>query len=166
MADPVTLPAGIAVGPLTPDQVDAVVEIESAAFTTPWQAETFHGLIGRDGIVLLTMTDGDDVIGYAVLWCIVDQGELANIAIAEERRGRGLGAHLLRQALDVARERGVEKLFLEVRESNADALALYARFGFEQVGVRRRYYERPVEDAHVMLVELDPPDHSAGSRTV
>ena len=162
MANRLTLPRGIEIGALTPEQIEAVVAIETAAFTTPWQAETFRGLLGRDGIVLLTMTEGVEVIGYAVLWCIVDQGELANIAIAEHRRGEGLGAHLLRSVLDAARDRGVEKLFLEVRESNAAALAMYDRFGFDRVGVRRNYYERPVEDAHVMLATLAPPHHSGG----
>lgn len=152
--DEVALPDGIDVGPLTWDQIDSVVAIESAAFTTPWQPDTFRDLLERDGIILLTMTEGREVIGYAVLWCILEQGELANIALAEKRRGEGLGAHLLRQVLHRAKERGVEKLFLEVRESNAAALALYDRFGFEQVGVRRNYYQRPVEHAHVMLATL------------
>lgn len=154
MAEAVTLPPGIAIGPLSIDQIEDVVAIETEAFTTPWQSETFRGLLDRDGIVLLVMTDGEDVVGYAVLWCIADQGELANIAVKEGHRGKGLGAHLLGHVLGVARERGVEKLFLEVRASNEAALAMYARFGFGQVGVRRNYYTRPVEDAHVLLATL------------
>ena len=68
--------------------VNAVVAIEGDAFTTPWQADTFTGLLDRDGAELLVMTDDDDaVVGYAILWCILDQGELANIAIVPARRG-------------------------------------------------------------------------------
>lgn len=156
MADPLTLPTGIAIGPLSAGQVEAVAAIEAASFTTPWQPETFRGLMERDGIVMLAMTDGEEVVGYAILWCIVDQGELANIAISEDRRGSGLGGTLLQHVLQTAQERGVEKLFLEVRESNEAALAMYARHGFERVGVRPRYYDRPVEDAFVLQVTLTP----------
>lgn len=149
------LPQGIAIRKLRPDDIEAVVAIESEAFTTPWQAATFEGLVDRDGVELVVITDeSEGVIGYAVLWCILEQGELANLALSTSRRGAGLGAHLLRHVLDLARERGIEKLFLEVRASNERAIELYRRFGFEDVGLRRGYYDRPTEDARVMLATL------------
>lgn len=149
-------PAGIRIRALRREDIEAVVAIESEAFTTPWQASTFEGLLDRDGVELVVMKDRDEVIGYAVLWCILDQGELANLALTTGRRGAGLGAHLLRHVLDLARDRGIEKLFLEVRASNRHAIDLYHRFGFEDVGIRRDYYDRPVEDARVMLATLRP----------
>ena len=101
------------------------------------------------------MTDDDDaIVGYAILWCILDQGELTNIAIVPARRGEGLGKALLLQVLGVARERGVQQLFLEVRASNEVAIDLYLRQGFEEVGVRRNYYGHPPEDAKVMLAAI------------
>lgn len=134
-----------------------MVAIESEAFTTPWQASTFEGLLDREGIELMVMTDAvEGVIGYAVLWVILDQGELANLALTTDRRGAGLGAHLLRHVLGRARVRGVEKLFLEVRASNQRAIDLYHSFGFADVGIRRAYYDRPKEDAKVMLATLGP----------
>ena len=151
----VALPEGIEVRSLRPGDVDAVVGIEAEAFSAPWKSETFMGLIGRDTVELLVMThDVDGVIGYAVLWCIVDQGELANLAVAPAHRGAGLGSLLLRHVLQAARDRGIEKLFLEVRTSNAAALALYSGFGFVEVGQRKGYYESPKEDARVMLASL------------
>ena len=152
----VTLPPGIEIRALRPSDVNAVVAIESEAFATPWQSETFLGLIGRDTVELLVMTDvSADVIGYAVLWCITDQGELANLAVAPALRGNGLGGHLLRSVMRIARDRGVKKLFLEVRASNQAALALYAGFGFDDVGLRKGYYDAPKEDARVMLATLE-----------
>lgn len=140
---------------MRPDDVDAVVAIESEAFGSPWRRETFLELIDRPTAELLVMVDGDDgVVGYAVLWCILDQGELANVAIAEGKRGRGLGRALLAEVLDVGRRRGVETVFLEVRESNAPALGLYQRFGFTDVGRRRGYYDHPKEDARILMVKL------------
>ena len=154
MAD-VSLPPGIACRPLVASDIDAVFAIEAGAFTTPWQPETFEGLLGRDTVEMVVMTDQtSEVIGYAVLWCILDQGELANLAIVPERRGAGLGSHLLRHVLDVAALRGVAKFFLEVRASNAAAIALYEGFGFTEIGVRRGYYDNPKEDALVMAVSL------------
>lgn len=135
--------------------VDAVVEIETEAFSSPWQRDTFAGLIGRPGVELLVMTEADEgVVGYAVLWCILDQGELANVAVTPALRGRGLGSRLVASVLDVARGRGVRKIFLEVRASNARAVQLYDRFGFSDVGLRKNYYDDPREDARIMMAEL------------
>lgn len=135
--------------------VDRVVQIETGAFTTPWSAETFHGLVDRPGAELHVLEHpSDGVIGYAVLWCVLDQAELANIAVAPEHRGRGHGAELLARIMDVARERGVKSMYLEVRTSNREAVALYRRFGFAEIGVRQGYYERPREDAVMMVVRL------------
>jgi len=138
------------------DDVETVVGIETEAFSSPWQADTFAGLIGRDTVELVVMADEErGVIGYAVLWCVLDQGELANVAVTPAHRGRGLGSHLLRHVMRVAGQRGVRKLFLEVRASNQRALDLYHRLDFVDVGLRRGYYDHPKEDARVMLATLD-----------
>jgi len=153
--DRVASPPGVVVRRLEPEDVDAVVAIETEAFTTPWRRETFLDLVDRPGLELLVMEERDaGVIGYAVLWCILDQGELANMAVAPSFRGRGLGSHLLARVLETARDRGVETVFLEVRASNERAARLYGRFGFAEVGIRRHYYERPREDALVMKASL------------
>jgi ribosomal-protein-alanine N-acetyltransferase len=162
----VSLPRDLRIRRLRETDIDEVVRIEREAFTTPWQAETFAGLMERDGVELTVMTKSDDeVVGYAILWCVLDQGELANIAIAAGHRGAGLGAHLLRHVLDVARARGVARVFLEVRASNRAALGLYSRFGFDEVGRRKNYYERPREDALVLRADLDVSSGHPGNGT-
>jgi len=154
--DSVALPPGVELRPMRIDDMEHVVEIETEAFSSPWQRDTFAGLMGRDGVELIVMAEeSEGVIGYAVLWCVLDQGELANVALTPGRRGFGLGSHLLRHVLRVAERRGVRKLFLEVRASNGSALELYRRFGFTDVGIRRGYYDHPREDARVMLATLD-----------
>ncbi len=145
----------VRIRPMASGDVDAVAAIEDEAFGSPWKAETFAGLIDRDGMELLVMEGPDGaVMGYAVLWCILDQGELANIAVRPQDRGLGLGARLLEEVLSVSRARGVASLYLEVRASNQAAIALYERFGFRDVGLRRAYYQNPTEDARVMEVIL------------
>jgi ribosomal-protein-alanine N-acetyltransferase len=140
---------------MAPADVARVAEIEAAAFTSPWKADTFHTLLERPGAELWVLDEpGDGVVAYAVVWCILDQGELANIAVAEAFRRRGYGAYLLSRVVEVARERGVESLYLEVRVSNAGAADLYRAFGFKEIGVRRDYYDHPREDALLMVMRL------------
>lgn len=135
--------------------VDAVVAIETEAFSTPWRASTFHSLLERPAAELWVLDDQEEgVVGYAVVWCILDQGEIANIAVAPGHRGRGWGGRLLGDMLGVARKRGVKTMYLEVRVSNEAARALYERLGFRRVGTRRGYYESPREDAVVMMKRL------------
>jgi ribosomal-protein-alanine N-acetyltransferase len=95
-----------------------------------------------------------DVLGYAVLYVVADQAELANLAVAPAVRGRGVGRALLESVVALARELGVRELFLEVRESNSVAQRLYRSVGFAPIALRRGYYESPVEDALVMVLHL------------
>ena len=136
---------------MEPEDVESVLGIESRVFTTPWQAHTFLSLIGRSGSELWVMEHPvAGILAYAVLWCILDQAELANIAVRSEYRGQGYASRLLERVLQIVRDREVETIYLEVRASNTRALELYERFGFSQVGVRKNYYDKPTEDALVM----------------
>lgn len=137
------------------DDVEAVVALEQEAFSSPWQADTFRRLMTRDGTELWVLeTAGDGVVGYAVLWWVQAHGELANIAVRAEHRGRGFGSRLLDRVLARAREVGIRNLYLEVRVSNELAAGLYERRGFHEIGRRRDYYQRPREDARVLLKRL------------
>jgi ribosomal-protein-alanine N-acetyltransferase len=145
----------VLIRPMRTEDVEQVLGIESRVFTTPWQAETFQSLIGRPGSELWVMEHPvEGLVAYAVLWCILDQGELANIAVRSDHRGEGYASQLLERVLHIARDREVETIYLEVRASNTRALELYERFGFSQVGVRKLYYDKPKEDALVMRLEL------------
>jgi ribosomal-protein-alanine N-acetyltransferase len=151
------LPEGVRVRPMEEADVDRVGAIEAASFTTPWRAATFRTLLDRPGAVLRVLEVPPMVVGgYAVLWCIQDQGELANIAVAPQLRDLGLGGYLLDRMTEEAGRRGVESLYLEVRISNARARAMYASRGFQEIGVRRDYYEKPREDARVLMKRLAP----------
>ena len=139
---------------LTRDDLAAVMEIESVSFSTPWRRTTFAGLLAREDTDLLAATDGERLVGYAICWTIIDQAEIGNVAVEPRSRGHGIGRLLVEAALARVRRRGARECFLEVRESNLGAQALYRQCGFDVVGRRRRYYTHPVEDALVMRVEL------------
>ena len=141
--------------PMEPEDVETVLGIESRAFTTPWQADTFLNLIGRPGSELWVMEHPvAGILAYAVLWCILDQAELANIAVRSDFRGQGYASRMLERVLQIARDRQVESIYLEVRASNKRAVELYERFGFSRVGERKTYYDKPKEDALVMRTLL------------
>lgn len=135
---------------MQPSDIRAVVAIEQASYTVPWSEATFRGLLRRRDAEMIVAVHGERVVGYAAFWCVVDQGELGNVAVAADWRGRGLGARLIEDVLRRADVLGVTEVFLEVRPTNTRARRLYERYGFVQVGRRRNYYQEPVEDALVL----------------
>jgi [ribosomal protein S18]-alanine N-acetyltransferase len=128
----------------------AVVAIEDESYSVPWSESTFRGLLRRRDAEMVVALSDDIVIGYAAFWCVVDQGELGNVAVASAWRGRGLGGCLLEEVIRRAARRGIIEVFLEVRPTNTIARRLYDRYGFTAVGRRRNYYQQPVEDALVL----------------
>lgn len=111
--------------------------------------QDFRDCVLSDTLFLVAEV-GEGVAGYVVAVDAADEGEILNLAVAPTGRRQGLGRALVEHILDALGERGATKVFLEVRESNAAARALYAVYGFTEVGRRREYYRRPVEDAIVL----------------
>lgn len=130
--------------------LDAIVAIERASFTDPpWSRDSFLALIDspRAYFTVACEPPTGTVVGYVVAWFVADEAELANLAVAPDRRSRGVGSRLLDAAMAEARQAGAIVVHLEVRDSNAAARALYDSRGFQAAGRRRHYYRDPVEDA-------------------
>ena len=140
---------------MTASDVPEVARIETTAFSTPWSEATFRSLLERSGVELWVAEWGGELAAYAILRRVQDEGELANIAVRSDLRGRGIGSRLLSRMLKVAEDSGVRSLYLEVRESNELAREMYARRGFQEIGVRKGYYEGPREDARVLKKSLE-----------
>jgi ribosomal-protein-alanine N-acetyltransferase len=104
-------------------------------------------------LFLVAEGEGQTIAGYVVALDAADEGEILNLAVAPAGRRHGLGRALVEHVLEVLRARGIRHVYLEVRESNAPARALYAAHGFEEVSRRRHYYRRPVEDAIVLRLD-------------
>lgn len=144
---------GVRIRPMTRGDVPAVIAIERSSFATPWTESTFRSLLERKGTglwVAVTAAEREEVVGYAVVWAVLEQAELGNVAVAEAFRRRGLATRLVHAVVDWLRVQGVRELYLEVRESNAAARALYQGLGFRPIGRRKGYYSRPREDALVL----------------
>ena len=148
-------PPPVLIRSAAPEDVDAVAAIEASSFSNPWHPKTFRSLVAEGRVRALVAEDpAGEIVGYAVVWWVLDQGELANLAVMERYRGMGVGSALLDRVLADARAGEVESLFLEVRMSNEPAQALYLSRGFAQVAVRKDYYKNPREDARVLLKRL------------
>ncbi len=147
-ARPVTSAAVIR--PATADDIAAILGIERASFGDPWTEKSFRGLLPRPEVLTRVVERAGEVLGYSVTFTAADEAEIANLAVAPAARRQQLGAALLDDLLATLRARGVAVTYLEVREGNAAAQALYASRGFESVGRRTGYYTTPVEDAVVM----------------
>ena len=142
---------------MTLSDVDGVHAIEKNTFARPWKKEDFvkemtENLCAR---YLVAEEDGE-IIGFAGAWIVLDEAHVTNIAVRQDRRGRGIGRRLTGQLMQYAANLGVVYATLEVRRSNTVAQRLYQSLGFEYVGVRKRYYEDNGEDAFLYCCQRMP----------
>jgi [ribosomal protein S18]-alanine N-acetyltransferase len=137
-------------------ELDEVMAIENVIYTHPWTRGNFVDSL-RAGYHCCVLRSGAELIGYFVLMVAAGEAHLLNLSIAAPRQRAGYGSLLLRDAADHARSLGARSLFLEVRPSNRGAQALYTRFGFRKVAVRRAYYPAAEgrEDALVLTLPLE-----------
>lgn len=125
----------------------AVEALEAQIFPDPWSLQSICSAVCNPCTKLYAaLTDADKLMGYLFVTQVVDTADIANIAVSPAFRRQGIASLLLDTALD-----GMDaEIFLEVRQSNAPAIALYQKYGFVQYGTRRNYYETPREDAVLM----------------
>ena len=140
---------------MTQADVDAVLAIEQAVQSYPWTRGNFADALAC-GYLCSVDEEGGEIRGYAILMPVVDEAELLNVAVAGGQQRKGWGRAMLHEMLERARAKNMHRVFLEVRASNAAAIALYRSAGFSQIGVRRGYYQNASgkEDAITMACEL------------
>ena len=140
--------------PIAEEQLCAVAEIERLCFSEPWSEDSLR-MLTRDGAIgFVAVVDGK-VAAYGGMLCVLDEGQITNIATHPQFRRRGLGAAIVRALSGYAENNGITSIFLEVRESNQAARSLYTAAGFEKIGMRKRFYRAPVEDAVLMRRSID-----------
>jgi len=145
--------------PMREADLPAVMAIEQRAYAFPWTQGVFRDCLLANHPAWVLVENGH-VIGYAVLSVAADEAHVLNLCTSPDMQGRGHGRRLLRALLQLARGRGAQRVFLEVRPSNAPAIALYHDEGFNEIGRRPRYYPARDgrEDALVMALELLPAE--------
>lgn len=137
---------------MTAEDTKEVARLEEAIFSMPWSEQGFLDTLNMPNVLFLVAKQDGDLCGYCGVYIALDEGEITNVAVAPEYRKQGIGQKLLQELMQQAKEEGVVRFVLEVRQSNEAAIHLYQKNGFSICGSRKRFYERPVEDAYVMCV--------------
>ncbi len=141
--------------PARPEDIESLVAIDRGS-PQPWTASAFENELRNAPPTLLALRHNGDAIGFVVTRFHPPEMDIVSLAVAETHRRLGFGRSLLRLLLEKARLEGVGRVFLEVRESNLQALSLYRRFAFEETQRRKNFYKDPVEDAVLMSVTIEP----------
>ncbi|MFP3889263.1 ribosomal protein S18-alanine N-acetyltransferase [uncultured Ralstonia sp.] len=158
VATQMPLPTGWRVERMTALDLVEVAAIEHAAFTFPWSRGNFEDSLKSGHLGIVLRDGGNAVAGYLILMPVVDEMHLLNVTVAPVWQRQGLGRWLLRAAVALTLAHGFGSLLLEVRPSNAGAIALYRRVGFAEIGRRKRYYpaeNSTREDALVMRIACE-----------
>ena len=138
--------------PMTIEHIPQIAALERACFSRPWSEESLQGELWNDSAVVI-VAEGEDgaVLGYAGLQTVLDEGYINNVAVDEQYRRQGIADELIAAFVRFGQAK-LAFLTLEVRASNAPAIALYAKHGFVEVGRRKNYYDDPKEDALLMTL--------------
>lgn len=136
--------------------IEYVSQIEKEIFSLPWSGQSFADAAGNPDNVYLVCECTGEIAGYCGMWTVMGEGNITNVAVHSAYRRRGIAEALLTELEKRAKEKGVTVFFLEVRQSNEAAKKLYEKLGYSSIGTRKRFYEKPVEDAIVMskIIEM------------
>lgn len=150
-------PHGFHVEPARPEDAERLAELHAGAFFRGWSAPEFAAYLSGDDTPAYVVCDARRrIVGFAILRIAADEAEVLTVAVEKRWRGKGLGSALLGAVVEDLAMSPVTRLFLEVDETNAAALTVYARYGFEATGTRRDYYQTPDgTSATALVMRLD-----------
>lgn len=132
------------------EDLEQVSTMEAACFSMPWSKKSFEENLNRSDAVYVVARDGDKVLGYCGAYVILNEADINQVAVEPLHRKKGVGGKMLAALLEKLRKAGADAVALEVRKSNEAAIALYESMGFVTEGIRKNFYEKPVEDALIM----------------
>ena len=146
---------GAGIRPLTGSDLDAVMEIEIRAYDFPWTQGIFRDCL-RVGYCCWCYENDEMIQAYGVMSAAAGESHILNLTVRPESQRQGIGSRLLKHFQQLARRHGADTLMLEVRPSNRNAISLYEKLGFNEIGVRRNYYpaENGREDALLLALSL------------
>ncbi|MCI8560739.1 MAG: ribosomal protein S18-alanine N-acetyltransferase [Dorea sp.] len=130
--------------------IEKIHQLEKKYFPDPWSIAGIQESLAQTYTALLGAWEGEKLAGYVIAYFSVDGGEIARIAVDEPYRRKGAALKLLDVIKETGRKMQAEKIMLDVRESNEEAVRLYKKFGFTEDGVRKNYYVKPKENAVLM----------------
>ena len=140
---------------MKPAHVAQVAALEKLCFSDPWSENSVASELENELSLWLVAEEGETVLGYVGSQTVLDETDMMNVAVHPDHRRRGVAAALITELVSRLKMRGSRCLKLEVRASNAPAIALYETLGFTQLGLRKNYYRNPKEDALILGKEWE-----------
>ena len=141
---------------MNPGDCPAVEELFRECFSHPWEENALEAMFTAGGYLsLVAENEKNEIVGYVGMRSVCDEADITNVAVRPDARRKGIAHILVRRLLEIAGQRGIRSVFLEVRASNTPALLLYEHAGFRECGRRRDYYTEPREDAILMICDND-----------
>jgi ribosomal-protein-alanine N-acetyltransferase len=141
--------------PMTDAHVDAVAALEAICFADPWSANSVASELTNPLSCWLVALEADTVVGYIGSQTVMGETDMMNVAVHPDHRRKGIAESLIHALVQKLKEYESHCLTLEVRASNAPAIALYEKLGFTEAGRRRNYYRNPKEDALILRKEWE-----------
>ena len=130
-----------------------VWNLQKHCFSIPWSMESLESMFQTKGYTSLIALDDQRIIGYVGMKAVFDEADITNVAVDLSERRQGIGKALIKELLIIADQQKLNRIFLEVRMSNEAAIRLYEGVGFKKIDCRKNYYEKPREDAWIMVWE-------------
>lgn len=136
------------------EHIEQVYEIEKVCFSIPWSKKAFEDELNKNKMAIyIVALENEKIVGYAGMWHVINEGHITNVAVSPEHRRKGIGESLIKKLIEIAKEKEMIGLTLEVRISNEIAKNLYKKQGFLLDGIRKEYYDNK-EDAYIMWKNL------------
>lgn len=135
---------------MTTEDVPMVAAIEQECFALPWSENALLESLALSHSIFVVAKQNDEVIGYGGVYVVCEEAEITNIAVTTKCRKLGVGQAIVEKIIEESIAKGAKTILLEVRQSNEPAIHLYEKCGFERIGTRKNFYEKPVEDAVIM----------------
>lgn len=138
---------------MTEADVDVIAGLEKELFSDAWSKTSLLETNAQKHALIL-VAEEEELLGYAIIYYVMDEGEIARIAVSPKWRRQGVGRSLLDELCKIGREQGIHRILLDVREGNEGARQFYEEYGFVQDGIRRNYYQQPAEHAILMSLPI------------
>ena len=144
----------IVLRPMTEGDVAQVTALEQACFSDAWSEKSILDTLNQPQAFIVVAEQGNAIVGYCIVYFVLDEAEIARVAVDASLRKQGVGQELLRKTCHICKEKGIERLLLDVREGNENARRFYQAFGFEVDGLRKNFYDNPKEHAVLMSMSI------------
>lgn len=139
----------------TREDAKYIAALETEIFTDAWTSRSVAETLEQNNAFIVAAELDRQLIGYCIVYHVMDEAEIARIAVGQDARRKGVGKRLLDETCNRCAERNVRRLLLDVRESNEGARTFYTKYGFGMDGIRKNFYDNPKEHAVLMSMTLE-----------